>query len=291
MSLETVPASRFDDTALAALFCAAYEGYFMPVHLDAAAFRAMMDLQDADFDASRVALEGGAPVALAMLARRGEEGWIGGMGVVAAARGRGLGARVMEAVLDAAARRGVTRVWLEVLVQNAWAIRVYERLGFRTTRRLEVHERPASAAPAEPPAGGPPAARLDPAECLAHHAALHAAERLPWQRGLPVQRRLAASLEAFGVRDAAGPVAAVLVRPVAGRAAILDVGLAARAPDGALASALRAALAAHAPATASLLNLEAGHPAGGALRALGFEVRHAQHEMCFTVRAGRNDAP
>uniref|UniRef100_A0A832I7D7 GNAT family N-acetyltransferase n=1 Tax=Eiseniibacteriota bacterium TaxID=2212470 RepID=A0A832I7D7_UNCEI len=291
MSPDFVPASRFDDAALAALFCAAYEGYFMPVHLDAASFRGMMDLQDADFDASRVALAGGAPVALAMLARRGADGWIGGMGVVPAARGRGLAARVMEAVLSEAARRGVARVWLEVLVQNERAIRVYERLGFRAMRRLEVLERPAASAPAARAAVGPPAARLDPAECLAHHAALHAAERLPWQRGLPVQRRLAASLEAYGVRDAHGPVAAVLVRPLAARAAILDVGLAARAPEGALASALHAALAAHAAEAASLLNLEPGHPACVPLRALGFEARHAQHEMCLTIGAARDDTP
>jgi GNAT superfamily N-acetyltransferase len=283
MAREGLPAARFDDAMLADLFCRAYEGYFVPVHLDAASFRGMMDQFDVSFDASRVLLENGDPLAIAMLGLRDDAGWIGGMGVVSAARGRGLGARAMEEVLGEARRRHVRRVDLEVLVQNAWAIRVYQRLGFGITRRLGVLERLAGPAPAGGAAPWPRATTLPADRCLAHHDPLHAFERLPWQRGLRVQRRAAGALEAIGVEDEAGPVAAVLVRPGPGKTGILDVGLASRAPSGALEAALGEMVHLHHDTTLALLNLESGHPAEPVLRALGFEERHAQHEMALSL--------
>ncbi|HEX4930339.1 MAG TPA: hypothetical protein VFV62_06475, partial [Gaiellaceae bacterium] len=52
------PASRFSYAELAELFSASYEGYFMPVQLDEAAFASMASASDFDLDASRVALDG-----------------------------------------------------------------------------------------------------------------------------------------------------------------------------------------------------------------------------------------
>ena len=60
---------------------------------------------DIDLDASRVAFRDGEPVGLANLAVRGDEGWIGGVGVVSAARAAsGVGETLMRA--RARARRG-----------------------------------------------------------------------------------------------------------------------------------------------------------------------------------------
>ena len=44
----------------------------------------------------------------------------------------------MRAVEDEARDRGVTRIWLEVLVQNEPAIKLYEKLGYEHVRDLEV---------------------------------------------------------------------------------------------------------------------------------------------------------
>jgi hypothetical protein len=242
----------------------------------------MVDAFDVSPEASRVVADGGAPVAFAMLAIRDDRGWIGGMGVVASARGRGLGTAAMEAVIEEARRRRLARVDLEVLVQNRWAIAIYERLGFRTTRTLEVLERPAGS-PAPEAARPTGAATLDVDACLAHHDALHAFERLPWQRGLPLLHRIAPELEAIGVADAGGPAAALLLRPGPGRAGIADLGLSVRARPGALEACLAEAVRRHGGVTLSLLNLERGHPAGPALRRHGFEVRHVQHEMTLAL--------
>jgi len=59
-----------------------------------------------------------------------------GMGVAAAHRGRGVGAALLRATLEAAAARGITRVELVVRADNAAAIALYERHGFELEGRL-----------------------------------------------------------------------------------------------------------------------------------------------------------
>jgi ribosomal protein S18 acetylase RimI-like enzyme len=136
MQLE--PASRYSYAELAETFNAGYEGYFTPFNLDEAAFRLMSTAFDDDLDASRVALIDGAPAGICKLAIRGDRGWIGGIGVAAPHRGTGVGEALMRAVLDEARSRGLREVWLEVLVQNEPAIRLYEKLGFEIVRELEI---------------------------------------------------------------------------------------------------------------------------------------------------------
>lgn len=66
-----------------------------------------------------------------------------GMGLLPAVRGRGVGRRLAEACISAAAERGAERIELEVFASNAPAIRLYERLGFtregvkRQARKLD----------------------------------------------------------------------------------------------------------------------------------------------------------
>ncbi len=131
------PASRWSYAELAEIFNAAYEGYFTPFALDEAAFRFMSTTWDDDLDASRVALVDGEPAGICKLAVRGDRGWIAGNGVTTPHRGTGVGKALMRGVLEEAARLGLREVSLEVLVQNQPAIRLYEKLGFRTVRDLE----------------------------------------------------------------------------------------------------------------------------------------------------------
>lgn len=51
-------------------------------------------------------------------------------------RGRGLGVRLMDACHEALRGLGMTRVLLEVNVENAAAIRLYEKCGYVLLRRL-----------------------------------------------------------------------------------------------------------------------------------------------------------
>ncbi|MGK0721332.1 ribosomal protein S18-alanine N-acetyltransferase [Leucobacter sp. W1478] len=60
----------------------------------------------------------------------GTDGDIQTIAVVPAARGGGLGRRLMEALLQAACERGVREVFLEVRADNPVARGLYESLGF-----------------------------------------------------------------------------------------------------------------------------------------------------------------
>ena len=82
----------------------------------------MTNAFDFDLEASRVARADGEPVGVCTLGVRGDEAWIGGLGVVAAARREGIGETLMRATLDEARRRGIREVRLEVIRENERAI-------------------------------------------------------------------------------------------------------------------------------------------------------------------------
>jgi predicted GNAT superfamily acetyltransferase len=222
----------------------------------------------------------GREAGIALLARRERRGWIGGMGAAPEARGRGLGRALMAAAIDKAKRAGLSAVRLEVIEQNHWAARIYEAIGFRDTRRLEVLVRPAGTF-----APGPD---RDPAEDLSLEDWLGVRDRwgaaeLPWQRGAPVLRRQAAGARVSVRRGPGGIEAALLVRSDGARCLVLDAALAPGAAPSALESLIRAALAARPDATCSVLNLPAGDRAGDVFHALGFECRFVQREMALAL--------
>ena len=154
-----IPASELSLAALAELFTAGYEGYFVPMHVDEAAIRYFVDAWDLDLARSRV--EPGEGVAL--LGVRGDRGWVGGLGVVPSARRKGLGRALMESILAEAP----PLVRLEVIEQNEPAIALYEALGFRRVRWLEVWAL---------------TAEVDPAEVREVDARPLGQTDLPWQR-------------------------------------------------------------------------------------------------------------
>ena len=120
------------------LFNAAYEGYVVPFHLDEHQLALMERSFDIDQDTSLVALRDGEPAGLANLAVRGEDAWIGGIGVVASARRSGIGEVLLSALHDRACERGVKQVWLEVIVENTGALALYEKVGYEHVQDVEV---------------------------------------------------------------------------------------------------------------------------------------------------------
>ena len=259
--LEVRPASELDDEALAELFTAAYEGYLVPFSVDVPTLRFLTEAYDLDRDASRVARRGDRLVGLANLGLRGHDAWIGGVGVVPAERRRGTGRVLMDAVHEAARSRGASRVWLEVIVENTQAISLYERLGYRLVRDLEVW----SLAGAEGHAS-----EVDAADA---HASIRRqrTEREPWQRD---DASLAKVADPRGLRVDG---AAAVVRVAGGRVSVVQI-----AGDPAPLQQLLAG-ARSLGETLGILNLPSGHPAGAALAALGGRVDVRQHELLLSL--------
>jgi ribosomal-protein-alanine N-acetyltransferase len=78
-----------------------------------------------------VAVEAGRIVGYAGLCDYPDEAFVQTLAVASKAQGRGLGATLLQALLDEAARRRQSRVSLEVRADNDRAIALYERFAFR----------------------------------------------------------------------------------------------------------------------------------------------------------------
>ncbi len=242
------------------LFNASYEGYLVPMHVDEAAVAFMVEMFDLDVDASRIALRDGIPVGIGNLGLRDEDSWIGGVGVVPAARRAGVGEALMRALHEQARDGGARRVWLEVIVENTGAFALYEKLGYDTVRDLEVWSLPAvedaEKTVREVPAG----------EAHTRIRALRSG-REPWQRA---DETLGHYADARGlVTDGGAAVYRqtgenVQLVQIAGEAEPLLHGLRARG-------------------TVSVLNLPADDPAAEVLRELGGSVAVRQHEMLLDL--------
>jgi len=259
--VELRSATVLADDELAELFTATYEGYVHPMRVTADALRFLTRAYDLDRAASRVAFRNGEPVGLVNLGLRGPEAWIGGLGVVPAARRRGLGRALMVAAHEEARARGVENVWLECIVENTQALALYDALGYGHVRDVEVWTL----------GGGDGEA----AECSPHDAhrwiRTHRTEREPWQRS---DESLA---HQDGLVGLSVDGAAAVVRVVDGRVSVLQL-----AGDS---SPVRQLLAGARSLgdSLSVLNLPVGHAARPALAELGGTVIVRQQEMSLTL--------
>jgi ribosomal protein S18 acetylase RimI-like enzyme len=259
VTLELRPARSLPPHERAALFNAAYEGYLVPFQVDVATLEFMDDAFDLDLDASRIALRDGQPVGLGNLGVRDEDAWIGGVGVVAPVRRSGVGKALMRALHEQARERGVRRVWLEVIFENTGAFALYEKLGYRTVRDLEVWSLPTAED------DGSAAREVPAAEAHTRIGELHDA-REPWQRA---DRTVANYGDARGLVTEHG---AALFR-VGGAVQLIQV-----AGDAEPLLRFLRTLGA-----VSILNLAENDPAAAALRSLGATVVVRQHEMLLEL--------
>lgn len=269
--LTLVSADALSRSRLVDLFNAGYEGYAVPVQVDTATLAFMVDALDVDLRRSRVAVRAEEPIGLALLGVRGRAGWVGGMGVVQAERRAGLGRRLMEAIIDEARAAGVEELGLEVLEPNLPAIRLYEQLGFRRTRLLEVW----SLDSAPPPSA---ASTVELARAWGWiRENRRAAE--PWQRADETIARLLGlgqDPEGLGLVGRG----AALFRVASGRVSVLQL---AAADDGAAEELLAAARGRG--ETLRFVNVPVGDPSSAAMSRLGGRLDVRQLELALPIAA------
>lgn len=272
ITLAPIPDEAFD--VLLKTFNAGYRGYIVQLKLEPDQMRSHIANQHIDLRASRIAYADGDPVGVTLLGVRGKTGWIGGVGVRPEYRGKGIGRRLMEGVLDAARGRGLETVFLEVIEGNKAAHELYRKLGFTETRRLLILE---CAMPAELPTSDAVVMRVKPAEALAHYDAFHEAAN-PWQRQPESLRPAFDKLSAWEARRDGETLAYAL--GYASEKGVQWVDLAAAAGEVEALGALVAGVQAEYPgAVARIVNLSADDPAWPLLSRLGYVEKMAQHEM------------
>lgn len=136
MDFELNPASDYSLPDLVDILNRGFEGYVIPIVLNLPAFLNMLRKDGMDLSASRVLVKDQQPAGIALIARRGWTSRLAAMGIAKEARGTGAGYWVMEQLMDEARERGEREMALEVIEQNEPAVRLYEKCGFQTIRRL-----------------------------------------------------------------------------------------------------------------------------------------------------------
>jgi GNAT superfamily N-acetyltransferase len=183
----------------------------------------------------------GALAAFALLGFRGDRVWIGGFGVVPAARGHGMGGVCVADVLRIAREEGAATVELEVMENNPAALRVYARAGFEQIDSLTVWRRERLSVPRAGAHGTVSTAPQDAAAV----AALARSPATCWQRE-PRSVAAGAPFTTLTIGEDAEPSAYAFVRVGGPRGdVILDAGARDEASAGALFALLDANFAAH----------------------------------------------
>jgi GNAT superfamily N-acetyltransferase len=267
------PARSLDLPTLAELFNACFSGYAVPMQMDERALREHIEANGIDLDCSRVVVEE-RPLAFALIARRGQAAWVGGMGTVASHRRRGLGTSALVAGIEAARDRGCNAVWLEVIHGNRAAAKLYEKLGFVVQRELIVWTLPATGT-------DPPPARPVGVDSAHGWIVANRRSREPWQRAdesLAQMRDQGAGLRGLVVERDGGISAALVLRVDQDQVRVLQI--AAREELSAAGAVLAAA---GGQRDLRLANAPVNDVSSRALRSLGAEAVVTQHEMLLRL--------
>jgi ribosomal protein S18 acetylase RimI-like enzyme len=170
------PALEYNFANLAVLFNRCFEGYFVSMKLSAATLAEICRSESTDLSSSLIINQGGLPVGLMLIARRGYTSRIQGMGIVLEERGHKIGRKLLQQGLQQAKERGDKTMRLEVIEKNNAAKALYKSVGFKELRRLVGFERPAIIQSVS----SDKLENIDPLE-FANILRLETTERLPWQ--------------------------------------------------------------------------------------------------------------
>jgi ribosomal protein S18 acetylase RimI-like enzyme len=138
MDLDIAPASNFPLPDLVKFLNQSFEGYFVPIQIDAVDFSNMLRKDGIDLNASRVLIVDDHPSGIALIARRGSlrASRLAAMGIPKERRGLGAGSWFMKQLIEEARQRREREMSLEVIEQNEPAVKLYQKSGFQIVRRL-----------------------------------------------------------------------------------------------------------------------------------------------------------
>lgn len=136
MNLDLKPATDYPLPDLVQMLNHGFEGYVIPIHLNLPQFLNMLRKDSIDLTASRVLLADDEPAGVALIARRGWSSRLAAMGIFTGMRGQGAGSWLMEKLIQQSGERLDREMVLEVIEQNDAAVRLYQKYGFQSVRRL-----------------------------------------------------------------------------------------------------------------------------------------------------------
>ena len=131
--------SGFDLGALHSAMLAAFSDYIVPLQPDANTFKVALSSRGFDPEASFVAFDDDEVIGFWNVATRNTKRYLIGSGTRIGHRGRGLASRLGMAAIRAAENAGSESFWLEVIEGNEGAERLYRKMGFNVTRKLDCY--------------------------------------------------------------------------------------------------------------------------------------------------------
>jgi ribosomal protein S18 acetylase RimI-like enzyme len=197
MGLQFKPAWEAPLSELAAVFTRAFDGYIAgSVQMTPPLLSGMIAQGGVDLNLSMLACRDDEPVGFALIARQGWTSRVAVMGIVPEAQGQRVGDQLLGHLIEQSHQRGDCAMELEVFEQNTRAVRLYQKHGFRTLRRLMSYV-------AEDPQeyGDPELASIDSAEA-ARQVSMHGTPDLPWQVSGSNLIRMGTPFAAYRLGDA-----------------------------------------------------------------------------------------
>lgn len=136
MNLDIKPASDYSLPELTQFLNLSFESYLIPISFNLIQFLTMLRKDSIDLFSSRVLTMDDEPSGIALIARRGWNSRLAAMGIMQNKRGQGAGQWLLETLIQEARDRKDREMFLEVIEQNEYAVRLYRRCGFQNVRRL-----------------------------------------------------------------------------------------------------------------------------------------------------------
>lgn len=125
-------------------FVEAFSDYEVPIQMPFEKFKEMMKTRNLNLDYSLGCFVGSRLVGFILCGFRESDNlkvcYDGGTGVIKEFRRKGIGEQLLKNLLELLKEKQISRFILEVLENNEPAIALYEKYGFRKTRKLECFE-------------------------------------------------------------------------------------------------------------------------------------------------------
>lgn len=151
-----------------------FADYFVKIEFSLASLFHMICSDGIDVTSSRVVVQDGEAVGVALIARRGWTSRLAGMAIVPDARSKGVGKWAMGQLIAEAKERGERTMVLEVIEQNTAGVRLYQGRGFRALRQLVGYA-------ASEPEGIPGELKEIDVREAARMVTMYGLSDLPWQ--------------------------------------------------------------------------------------------------------------
>lgn len=172
-----------------------------------------------DLGASRIAYLDDTPIGLSLAAHLDDRAWIGGFGIAANHRLKGIGLTLMQNQIRLLEAMAIRQIRLEVLMSNH-ARRMFKHAGFADCRQLCSFNSPAVGK------GHDSLVPLSPQELPALHRRMHVTSSAPtWQKSIECVMRAVErdQLNVVGMKDGTGITAYAVEQNRAGHTHLIDI--------------------------------------------------------------------